>query len=130
MQSHTVLARLSSSLYLVALALVAVVLLSFLLSLLVAPLGIWFENSGVLRMLVLSLLYIGVPLVALFVLLGRASRCPNCGAPYLTIAWNTDLVSRSRELRQGFALIHSHIRVAGTGKHACPKCGRNWHYAA
>ena len=130
MQSHTTLARLSSCLYLVALAMVVVVLLALLLSLLLTPIGTWLENNGVLRMLVASLIYVGVPLGALFVIFGLASRCPTCGARYLAIEWSPKVVSGSREFRTGLALVRSHMRVAGTGKYSCPKCGRHWHSAA
>ena len=130
MQSHIILVRLSSSLYLIALALVAVVLLSLLLSLLIAPIGSWLDNSGVSRLLVASCLYVGAPLGALFVALGFASRCPTCRAPYLTVGWALRAVSRSREFRQGFAFVRSHIRVACTGRYSCPKCGKPWCSAA
>lgn len=126
MQSHVVLARLSSSLYLLTLGLVVVVLLSLLLSLLIAPLGNWLEGSGALRLLIASLFYVAAPLGALFAALGLASRCPTCRAPYQAVKWAPKVVGRSREFRQGLALVRSHARFARTGQYSCPKCGTHW----
>ena len=126
MTSNVLLARLSSGFYLAALALVFVVLSSLLLSLVAAPIGQWFEHSGIARLLIVSFLYVGAPLAALFVILGLAARCSVCGKPYLTVEWVASNSASSRDRPNGLSLVRSHLAVACTGCYTCSKCGHPW----
>jgi len=126
MAKHLFLARLSSSFYLAALALVSVVVFSILLSLLVAPIGAWLEQTGAARFLVLSLLYVGAPLAAMFVGFGVASRCPACSKSYLSVEWTPVDGAATSERPNGSSLVRAHMNVVRTGNFSCSRCGHRW----
>ncbi len=126
MKLHLLYARLSSSFYLAGLLLVLIVVSSVVSAVLFPSIGRYIENAGLSKILVLSLPYIGPPLIALSILFGLLSRCPNCRAKYVEFKWFTPPVSLPSELGNGMEQVYSAINVARGKGHRCTKCKFEW----
>jgi hypothetical protein len=123
---HSLLARLSSILHLAALSLVCIVLFGFAISFLYPPFQHWLNSSGNLRLLVVSVLYVGLPLAALSATFGLIARCPNCAQPYLKVMWLSPPTNFRTEGRSGVSLVRASLNVALGREHACRNCKYVW----